>query len=180
MNNKPVMLYKTLVFGVIILMLIGFCIIPNDKAYSIKSIILSDYGSLSGYVNDISGSPIEGALIRVHFHETYEEDYSDSTGYYLVTNIPICYCMKNTSCSKEGYKTEWVLLSIAENTTYDFVLTYGNNPPDKPNIYGPIRGKPGVEYVYEFKTRDPEDDDVSYYIEWGDGTNSGWTDYYPS
>ena len=79
-------------------------------------------GTLSGYVTDPLDNPIEGALIRVHFHGTYEEDYSDENGYYHVTNIPICYCMKNATCSKEGYKTEWELLSIAENTTYDFVL----------------------------------------------------------
>lgn len=79
-------------------------------------------GSLSGFVTDPLMNPIEGALVRVHFHETYEEDYSDENGYYHVTNIPICYCMKNATCSKEGYKTEWVLLGITENTTYDFVL----------------------------------------------------------
>jgi hypothetical protein len=79
-------------------------------------------GSLSGFVTDPLMNPIEGALIRVHFHETYEEDYSDENGYYHVTNIPICYCMKNATCSKEDYKTEWVLLGITENTTYDFVL----------------------------------------------------------
>ena len=80
-------------------------------------------GSLSGYVNDTSMNPIEGARVRVYFHGTYEENYSDSSGYYHVTNIPICYCMKNATASKEGYTTEWVLLSITENTTYDFVLT---------------------------------------------------------
>lgn len=79
-------------------------------------------GNLSGYVTDQLDNPIEGALIRVHFHGTYEEDYSDENGYYHVTNIPICYCMKNATCSKQGYKTEWVLLAITENTTYDFVL----------------------------------------------------------
>jgi hypothetical protein len=146
---------------------------------SVPNTILHN-GSLLGYVNDTKEDTIEGALVRVHFHGTYEEDYSDSTGFYHVTNIPICYCMKNTSCSKNGYKTEWVLLSIAENTTHDFVLATGNNPPDKPDIYGPIRGRPGIEYHYSFKTIDPEDDNVSYFIEWGDGTNTGWTDYYPS
>jgi len=137
-------------------------------------------GSLLGYVNDTKGDPIEGALVRVHFHGTYEDDYSDSIGFYHVTNIPICYCMKNTTCSKNGYKTEWVLLSIAENTTYDFVLTAGNNPPDKPDIIGPAEGRPGVEYDYIFVTTDPEEDNVSYYIDWGDDKTTGWTDYYPS
>jgi hypothetical protein len=79
-------------------------------------------GTLSGYVTDPLDNPIEGALIRVHFHETYEEDYSDENGYYYVDNIPICYCMKNCTCSKEGYNNEWVLLGITENTIYDFVL----------------------------------------------------------
>jgi hypothetical protein len=79
-------------------------------------------GTLSGYVTDPLDNPIEGALIRVHFHETYEEDYSDENGYYYVDNIPICYCMKNCTCSKEGYNTKWVLMGITENTTYDFML----------------------------------------------------------
>jgi len=56
----------------------------------------------------------------------------------------------------------------------------GNSPPDRPDIIGPTRGKPGVEYDYIFVTTDPDDDDVSYYIEWGDGTSTGWTEYIPS
>jgi len=86
-----------------------------------------DNGSLSGYVNDISMNPIERARVRVYFHETYEEDYTDSSGYYKVNNIPICFCLKNCTASKQGYKTEWILLPIDENTAYDFVLTH-NKP----------------------------------------------------
>jgi len=84
-------------------------------------------GSLSGYVTDPGMNPIERAMVRVYFHETYEEDYSDSSGYYHVTNIPICYCLKNATASKEGYKTEWVLLSIDEGVeAFTFVLGIGN------------------------------------------------------
>ena len=67
-------------------------------------------------------NPLDGALIRVSFHETYEENYSDADGYYHVTNIPLCYCLKNATCSKAGYQTQTVWLSISENTTYDFIL----------------------------------------------------------
>ncbi len=80
-------------------------------------------GNLSGYVTDTLSNPLQGTRVRVSFHETYEEDYSDATGYYHVTNIPLCYCMKNATCSKSGYQSQWVLLSIGENTTYDFILT---------------------------------------------------------
>lgn len=79
--------------------------------------------SLSGYVTDSLMNPINAALVRVYFHGTYEENYSNSLGYYHVAHIPLCYCLKNATCSKEGYHTEWVLLSISENTTYDFILT---------------------------------------------------------
>jgi hypothetical protein len=68
-------------------------------------------------------NPIEGARIRVRFHGTYEDGYSNENGYYFVDNIPICYCLKNVSCSKDGYETEWAMVSIDENTVYDFVLT---------------------------------------------------------
>ncbi len=99
--------------------------IYENTTYDFVLTPLNQYnGSLSGYVYDTGMNPIEEALIRVHFHGTYREDYSDSTGFYHVTNIPICYCLKNATCFKEGYKTEWVLLSITENTTHDFVLTH--------------------------------------------------------
>ena len=127
MIKTPVVLYKILIMG-IILLFIGALIAPTIASDTVTSTTLDNNGSLLGYVNDTSGNPIEGALVRVPFHGTNEEDYSDSTGFYHVTNIPICNCSKNSTCSKECYKTEWVLLSIAENTTHDFVLTY-NHPP---------------------------------------------------
>jgi parallel beta-helix repeat protein len=80
-------------------------------------------GSLSGYVTDPAMSPIEGASVQVSFHETYEENFSDSSGYYHITNIPICWCLKNATASRRGYTNELVLLTIGENTILDFVLT---------------------------------------------------------
>ena len=88
--------------------------------------ILNNDGNLFGYVNDTDMNPIEGALVQVYFHGTYEEDYSDSNGYYHVTNIPLCNCTKNCTAYKPGYKPKWVLLSIGMNTIYDFVLISGN------------------------------------------------------
>ncbi|HWR64309.1 MAG TPA: right-handed parallel beta-helix repeat-containing protein [Candidatus Thermoplasmatota archaeon] len=85
-------------------------------------ILLDEPGTLSGYVTDTEMSPIQGAHIRVDFHDTYRENYSDATGYYHVTDIPLCYCMKNVTCSKPGYIPASVSLTITENTTYDFIL----------------------------------------------------------
>ena len=89
-----------------------------------------EVGNLYGYVNDTAGNPIQDVLVRVHFHETYEEDYTDEFGYYHVTNIPLCWCFKNATASKEGYSTEWVLLAIYEHTYLDFVLEKNGPIPD--------------------------------------------------
>jgi PKD repeat protein len=49
-----------------------------------------------------------------------------------------------------------------------------NSPPNTPNITGPKSGKPRVEIEYNFSTTDPDLDNVFYFVDWGDGTNSGW------
>ena len=52
--------------------------------------------------------------------------------------------------------------------------------PNPPTITGPTIGMPGVEYNYTFITTDPDGDDVWYYIDWRDESNSGWIGPYPS
>jgi CubicO group peptidase (beta-lactamase class C family) len=52
------------------------------------------------------------------------------------------------------------------------------NIPEKPN--GPLNGEVGEKYSYFTSTTDPEGENISYLFDWGDGTNSGWTEYVPS
>ena len=47
---------------------------------------------------------------------------------------------------------------------------------EEPFIYGPSNGKPGVKYEFLFISNDPNDDDIMYYIEWGDSFTDQ-TDY---
>ncbi len=37
-----------------------------------------------------------------------------------------------------------------------------------------------IEYTYTFKASDPNGDNVSYFVDWGDDTSTGWTEYVPS
>jgi hypothetical protein len=55
-----------------------------------------------------------------------------------------------------------------------------NDPPSPPDIDGPIKGEAGIRYPYTFVSTDPEGDEVSYYIEWGDGNTTSWTMMQPS
>jgi len=49
-----------------------------------------------------------------------------------------------------------------------------NSPPGTPTIDGEINGETGWEYWYYFKSVDPDNNPVSFYIDWGDG-NEEWT-----
>jgi hypothetical protein len=55
-----------------------------------------------------------------------------------------------------------------------------NEPPNAPTIDGPGRGSAGTSYEYTFTSTDPNEDQVSYYIKWGDGDVTDWTDFQAS
>jgi len=56
----------------------------------------------------------------------------------------------------------------------------GNNPPEKPVLHGPCNGKVRTEYTFTALTNDSDGDNISYLFDWGDGTNSGWTEFVKS
>jgi predicted acyl esterase len=79
--------------------------------------------------------------------------------------------------------------NIANNTLYldsvhpscIILPRYNDNyAPVKPIINGPIKGQPGIEYSFTFKSVDPENEDVSIIVDWGDETNTGWIGPYSS
>jgi hypothetical protein len=55
-----------------------------------------------------------------------------------------------------------------------------NQPPEIPNITGQINGKAGVIYEYNFISVDPEGDNISYYVDWGDKCGGFWIEPHPS
>jgi hypothetical protein len=58
--------------------------------------------------------------------------------------------------------------------------TRANQPPNPPTITGPAKGKAGTAYDYNLTAIDPEGDEVYYFIDWGDNTNSSWIGPYSS
>lgn len=56
----------------------------------------------------------------------------------------------------------------------------GNLPPNKPTIDGSSSGNVGDILNYTAVTTDPEGDNIQYFFDWGDGTNTGWTPSVPS
>jgi len=52
-----------------------------------------------------------------------------------------------------------------------------NEAPNPPTITGNANGKPGFTYEYSFVSTDPEGNYISYFVDWGDGSTSGWTEF---
>jgi outer membrane protein assembly factor BamB len=69
------------------------------------------------------------------------------------------------------------------NSSYTYLYALGsidNQPPYTPTINGPLIGKTGQKHEFNIEATDPEGNDLSYYVDWGDGTNTGWMGPYPS
>ncbi|VVB62310.1 Uncharacterised protein [uncultured archaeon] len=59
-------------------------------------------------------------------------------------------------------------------------ISSGNQPPSIPIILGQVKGKVNFPNSYDFLSIDPNADDISYFIDWSDTTNSGWIGPYSS
>jgi rhodanese-related sulfurtransferase len=55
-----------------------------------------------------------------------------------------------------------------------------NTPPNIPTIQGPTDGKIGETYDYTISGYDEDNDQIYFYITWGDETSSGWLGPYNS
>jgi hypothetical protein len=76
--------------------------------------------------------------------------------------------------------TVWTDDRNGDDDIYFDPVGVANNPPNAPEIEGQTSGKTGTSYVYEFTSSDPDGDQVSYYIKWGDGHTTDWTSYQSS
>jgi hypothetical protein len=54
------------------------------------------------------------------------------------------------------------------------IICSTNQPPNPPIITGPTRVKVGVATNYNFKETNPISEEIYYFIDWGDHTNSSW------
>jgi len=69
---------------------------------------------------------------------------------------------------------------IEDNQDYAMTFFGCSTPPNIPDINGPTTCYTDNEYEYVFTTTDPENDDIEYYIRWGDGRTLGWIGPYSS
>jgi hypothetical protein len=95
--------------------------------------------------------------------DAYIENIWENPGTY---NVKVR--AKDSSC---GLISEW---------SDPITVTIENNPPEAPIITGETSGTSGTAYIYVLNSIDPNNDDVYYYIDWGDGNIEDWHGPYNS
>jgi hypothetical protein len=131
-----------------------FCIdLPNDVECE-PYFVIWDFGD--GYISEWLGPYAAGDSV-CEMHSWSE------TGYYnIIAGI-------RDACENENW-TDPLIIHITQN-----------NAPNKPKISGPTHGKVGVEYSWTFLSYDPEGENITYYIDWGDYCGSSeWNGPHPS
>lgn len=96
----------------------------------------------------------------------HQDNHGDDFGDITSDNIQVVLGVFNND---NGYVDETVAARIEEN-----------EPPSAPDIDGQTSGNVGNSYEYTFTAVDPDGDDVSYYIKWGDGHITPWTTFQAS
>ncbi len=120
-----------------------------------------EYG---GYVfNALSSYDRDGEIV------SYEWDFADGT-----TDSGMVVAHSYNSSGQFD-----VLLTVTDDEGYRGNLTKTidadrNYPPEIPSIDGPSSGKWGKPYYFTFQTTDVEGSDIWYFVDWGDGSDTGW------
>ncbi|UCF12981.1 MAG: hypothetical protein JSW06_01665 [Thermoplasmatales archaeon] len=141
------------------------------KVLTVDHLPLLQYGpSIYEVTVKSNGNPVEGALVCVYQpNGVYASGLTDSSG---VADLEL----------DVEEPDEAILTVTAHNHQYyqSNIQIGSSYPPYPPTVDGPANGKPEKEYEYTSVTTDPEDDQILYLFDWGDGTQSEWLGPYNS
>ena len=133
------------------------------------------------YTIDIeTGEATEVGSLGINLNHTSDGHFcmEDDILYLAANTYTGCYLY---ACDKDtGVCT---LIGQFENNTAFTLLAipyWSNQSPDPPEFTGPDYGQPGVNYTFCVRVIDPDDDDVFYQIDWGDGEPGEWFGPYAS
>ena len=129
----------------------------------------------------------------------YYPDYNENCPYFVNHGVTVVGWKDDASIGNGGYwickntwGTNWGYNGFF-NIEYDclnlggFIAWVDYDPesfdwgPITPKINGPNSGSPGEEYIFDFTSLDPDgDEEIYYYIDWGDGSYEEWLGPYES
>jgi hypothetical protein len=143
------------------------------------SVVVSGQAVITG-----SGQPVQNGVVTIEIPSTGDSwsTTTDSSGQYSKTIVAPTISDDTASGRETGSGGVVVQCSSGSLSGYrvQTLVTMQDTPPATPSIQGQTEGKIGVAYSYTVVAQDPEDDEILYYVDWGDTTNSSWVGPYPS
>jgi hypothetical protein len=101
------------------------------------------------------------------FYFEYTETPYYHTAQDTIAHINASYAVKNMKL---------ILATLAELAEAGLL----SNPPATPVLTGPDTGVINEMYTYNAVTTEPDGENIYYFFDWGDGSNSGWLGPYNS
>jgi hypothetical protein len=106
-------------------------------------------------------------------HTVFLEAAALNLGANIITGIADENGLRSAlGISSQTNLVPWAVIPVGRSSS--------DNRPEIPDLSGPSSGNAGTLYNYTMSTTDPDGDDVYYWIDWGDNTNSGWIGSYAS
>jgi hypothetical protein len=84
-------------------------------------------------------------------------------------------CFQRCWDPDSSHGRDWIWIGDTPQYVRNIADWLMNQPPNKPSKpLGKTSGKVGVQYSYVTVATDPDDDQLLYMWDWGDGNDSGW------
>lgn len=150
----------------------------NLEGLAKKTVLSYDDGTNADRNND--GITTTKELYEYSIEGLYNEYYGDNDGDGLIDEDGYEVNEENGVITHLGIDNDGDGL-IDEDPAPPSSAFWPNERPDQPNTpTGPTSGNTGQIYTYETSTTELDGDDLFYWFEWGDGTNTGWIGPYNS
>ncbi len=136
-----------------------------NTAFSSTGLTTWQYVSASCHtVEDITTCTIQNTYDHTVFDVTLTLSDGISANWYNATG----HLLKSDSA-------KYVLEAVSSQSTLTLIISNVNiHRPSKPILVGPSSGRSGKDYRYMVSATDPTGVPLSYFIDWGDGSNTGW------
>jgi hypothetical protein len=136
----------------------------NDNGFFITGFYGWGYSQPDLYTIKTDSSGVE------EWHNIFDNNSAEDVGYYGIQTSDGAYIVSGYTGNYLEEKIDvWVIKFDEES-----------RPPTAPTIDGPNKGKVGLTYDYKFLSTDPNEDDIYYYVDWGNDNNIGWVGPYNS
>ncbi len=142
--------------------------------------------TISGQVIDTeTGNPIQNVNVEIFIPDlgiVFLPGTTNSTGWYII-NEDASVIPDDTPSGRElgsgGVVARCIIGNISEFRVKT-LETIADAAPAKPSVNGPSSGKIKVPYNCTIVAVDPDGDQVTYFIDWGDNTSETWPGVYDS